>query len=73
MNKLNTRMSRRATALAIALGSALLCAGALAQAQSAPYPSKPIRIVVGYSAGGAVDTIARSLGQAMSASPVTIR
>ena len=68
MNKLHTRLSRRATALALALGSALLCAGTLAQAQSAPYPSKPIRIVVGYSAGGAVDTIARSLGQAMSAS-----
>jgi tripartite-type tricarboxylate transporter receptor subunit TctC len=32
------------------------------------YPNKPIRIVVGYSAGGAVDIVARTLGQALSAS-----
>jgi len=31
------------------------------------YPSRPIKIVVGYSAGGAVDAIARSVGQRMSA------
>ena len=31
-----------------------------------PYPSKPIRILVGYPAGGAVDVIARTLGQALS-------
>ncbi|NDZ11927.1 hypothetical protein C7T35_20185 [Variovorax sp. WS11] len=30
------------------------------------YPSKPIKIIVGYSAGGAVDLIARSVGQRMS-------
>lgn len=32
------------------------------------YPSKPIKIVVGYSAGGAVDIVARTLGQALSTS-----
>lgn len=31
------------------------------------YPSKPIKILVGYSAGGAVDAIARSVGLKMSA------
>jgi tripartite-type tricarboxylate transporter receptor subunit TctC len=31
------------------------------------YPSKPIRIIVGYSPGGAVDIIARALGQQLSA------
>jgi tripartite-type tricarboxylate transporter receptor subunit TctC len=38
----------------------------LARAQS--FPSKPIRVIVGYSAGGAVDIVARVIGQAMSTS-----
>lgn len=38
----------------------------LASAQS--YPAKPVKVVVGYSAGGAVDAVARTVGQAMSAS-----
>lgn len=38
----------------------------LASAQ--PYPAKPVKVVVGYSAGGAVDAVARTVGQAMSAS-----
>jgi tripartite-type tricarboxylate transporter receptor subunit TctC len=33
----------------------------------AAYPSKPIRLVVGYSAGGAVDIVARQLGQGLAA------
>jgi tripartite-type tricarboxylate transporter receptor subunit TctC len=32
------------------------------------YPSKPIKVVVGYSAGGAVDIVARTLGQSLSTS-----
>lgn len=47
--------------------SLLPLAGArLAYAQS--FPSKPIRIVVGYSAGGAVDAVARTIGQALQQS-----
>lgn len=38
----------------------------LASAQ--PYPAKPVKVVVGYSAGGAVDAVARTVGQAMSVS-----
>ena len=48
--------------------------GAHANAQ-APYPSKPIHIVVSVSAGGSIDTIARSIGEALSQSvgqPVVI-
>ena len=36
-------------------------------AQSA-YPSKPVKVVVGYAAGGAVDVVARTIGQSLSAS-----
>ena len=38
----------------------------LAMAQT--YPAKPIKLVVGYAAGGAVDIIARTIGQSMAAS-----
>lgn len=37
-------------------------------AQAPQYPSKPVKIVVGYSAGGAVDTVARTVGQSLAAS-----
>lgn len=37
-------------------------------AQPQPFPSKPVKVVVGYSAGGAVDAVARTIGQALSAS-----
>lgn len=52
---------KRRTVLAVPL----LLAASRAQAQ-APYPSKPIHIVVTVSAGGSIDTIARSIGEALS-------
>ncbi len=42
------------------------CAANQAVAQN--YPSKPVKIVVGYAAGGAVDIIARTVGQSLTAS-----
>lgn len=45
---------------------AVFAAPLLASAQA--YPAKPVKVVVGYSAGGAVDAVARTVGQAMSAS-----
>ncbi len=46
------------------LAFAALVAAGVASAQ--PYPGKPIRIVVPYAAGGGVDVVARSVGQALS-------
>jgi tripartite-type tricarboxylate transporter receptor subunit TctC len=37
-------------------------------AQAQQYPTKPVKVVVGYSAGGAVDIVARTLGQSLAAS-----
>jgi len=52
--------------LAFALGG-LLAISALNSAGAADaYPSKPVKILVGYSAGGAVDAIARSVGLRMA-------
>jgi UDP-N-acetylmuramoylalanine-D-glutamate ligase len=47
----------------VAIGAAL-CLSAFAQT----YPAKPVKVVVGYAPGGAVDIVARTLGQGLSAS-----
>ncbi len=52
--------------IAVALAAAVASAG-IAVAQSA-YPSKPIKLVVGFAAGGPSDILARVAGAAMSKS-----
>lgn len=61
-----TAMPRRQALAGLA---GLLCAPAFtpAAAQPATYPSKLVRVLVGYSPGGAVDIIARAVGQTMAA------
>jgi tripartite-type tricarboxylate transporter receptor subunit TctC len=49
---------------AIWFGTLGLCVSALAQ----NYPGKPVKIVVGYAAGGAVDVVARTIGQSLQTS-----
>jgi len=61
MDRIDLQRRRVAAALA------LLPVSAVVRAQQA-FPSKPIRIVVGYAAGGAVDIVARTVGQALSQS-----
>ncbi|OFZ86471.1 MAG: hypothetical protein A2V78_14810 [Betaproteobacteria bacterium RBG_16_64_18] len=57
-NKEENMKAIRLTALSLLLAPVL----ALAQA----YPSKPVRMVVPYSAGGATDTVARAVGNRLS-------
>lgn len=58
---------RAAMALALASGAAMLATFAAPAAWAQKYPDKPIRLVVGYSAGGGVDAVARLLGVRLSA------
>ena len=56
-------MNRRRVALAIALSALTFpCGSALAQS----YPNRPVRIIVPFAAGGAVDTLARLLGNKLT-------
>jgi tripartite-type tricarboxylate transporter receptor subunit TctC len=56
-------MTRR-LALAVLMSGLAVAAGVRAQG----YPSKPIRVIVGYTAGGAVDIVARAVSQQLQTS-----
>jgi len=63
-NRPERRHALRAMA-ALGFAGAFALAAPVARAQK--YPDKPIRLVVGYSAGGGVDAVARLLGVRLSA------
>jgi tripartite-type tricarboxylate transporter receptor subunit TctC len=60
--------------LLLALAALLASVAAHAQSQAAPYPSKPVKLVVPYAAGGSTDQLARAvadqLGRALGQSVV---
>src|SRR5262249_15762980 len=59
------KLPHRRQFLHLAAGAAaLLIVSRFAWAQA--YPSRPVRIIVGFAAGGAADTLARLLGQVLS-------
>ncbi len=58
-----TRLLRVTLAIALALGFAASPAGA----QTSTYPNRPIKMLVGFAAGGGTDVVARIVAQKMSA------
>lgn len=67
MFKKSTPLSRRLLG-SLALSSVVAAGITPLAANAQEFPNKPVKIIVGYSAGGAVDAVARSVGQAMQAS-----
>jgi len=62
-------MSLATKVLKVALFAVFSVTLGAATAQPQPaYPTKPVKIVVGYAAGGAVDVVARTVGQSMAGS-----
>ena len=54
--------------IVVALGSVLFAGHAAGQSAPAPYPSKPIRIIVPFTPGGPADMTARPIGQGLTES-----
>ena len=62
---MNSNARRNALRCAIALALAA-CIGGKGGAQTSKFPDRPIRMLVGFSAGGGTDVIARILAQKLS-------
>ncbi|HVD85446.1 MAG TPA: tripartite tricarboxylate transporter substrate binding protein, partial [Bradyrhizobium sp.] len=52
--------------LRLATAAAVACAAIPQSAFALDYPTKPVRLIVGVAAGGANDTVARLVAQALS-------
>jgi tripartite-type tricarboxylate transporter receptor subunit TctC len=65
LRRVNANLPRRKF-LHLAAGTAVL-SGVSRIARAQTYPTKPVRLVVGFAAGGSADIIARLLGRSLSA------
>jgi tripartite-type tricarboxylate transporter receptor subunit TctC len=54
------------TLFAVALAAVVMIASTTSRADSQSYPTRPVRIIVGFPPGGGVDTMARLIGQSLS-------
>lgn len=60
-------LSARCCVAAI-LWSGLSCMHAIAQPADIKYPTKPVRLILGYAPGGATDIVARAVAQRLTES-----
>ncbi|RZI97434.1 MAG: tripartite tricarboxylate transporter substrate binding protein, partial [Rubrivivax sp.] len=65
-NKRRRHTMMKPLARALQVGAALLLTATCALAQAPAWPAKPVRIFVGYPAGGLADVMARSVAHLMS-------
>ena len=65
MHLTQTLVATRRRTVLIASVAALALAGLAAQAQAQAWPSKPIKLVVGFPPGGGIDAVARNLQPGM--------
>ena len=63
MNKNSRRRPLMALMVAASVALLAVAGAAHAQTQTQTFPAKPIRLIVGFAPGGAVDIIARAVGQ----------
>lgn len=63
MNKNSRRRPLMALIVAASVALLAVAGAAHAQTQTQTFPAKPIRLIVGFAPGGAVDIIARAVGQ----------
>ncbi len=63
MNKNSRRRPLMALIVAASVALLAVTGAAHAQTQAQAFPAKPIRLIVGFAPGGAVDIIARAVGQ----------
>jgi len=54
------------TARRFILGLCLICAGMASSLAAEPYPTRPLRLIVGFPAGGPTDIVARIVAQSLS-------